>query len=497
MNRSVLAIALGFTFSLLSATSFAIGLEQKGNPDTQPSSMPSYGMEVSSRTALKSLLPAGWQLFVHQSVKLPETLSWKIGDTWTAVLAEFATNNSLSILVDWDTKMVLVRTDEVAVQERATRAEIAQAASTPLPRFNDAVSPKDEQRLAAAKNSLPTPTVPKEAVASALKPTEPAPAVSLPTTMVAVASTVPSSIISSKTTATTAMVPKEAELMHAASSSPIQVNAQTLSKAEQKPTEEDASLPAKSLPVIRTNPTPLMVAEQKEAAVKNPPKLASTTEFSYTQPVALNKPAARKVAQAIAHRYNLRLVWAAPEVDLQGPVTLLAQSAQEDTALLDKALGVYSPVVFEVSLNEKVLRVLPRELAGTKRTVQQAQAVPVTSVATSAQAPASQVEILKESNLSQPQSEQAQAKADLAPKMTLSLHEKEPLEDALVRFARAQGYTLEWNVAGGFEANREMTFEGNTIVQILSQLLPPLGISADVYTRDKHIIVRPGESRDR
>ena len=496
MNRSVLAIALGFTFSLLSATSFAIGLEQKGNPDTQPTPMPSYGMEVSSRTALKSLLPGGWQLFVHQSVKLPETLSWKIGDSWTAVLAEFATNNSLSVLVDWDTRRVLVRTDEVAVQERATRAEIAQAASTPLPRFNDAVSSKDEQRLAAAKNSLST-SVPKESVAAALKPTEQAPAVSLPTTMVAVASTVPSSPTSLTTTATTVTVPKEAELRPTASASQIQVNAQTLSKAEQKSTKEDASLTTKSLPVIRTNPTPLMVAEQKEAAVKSPPKLASTTEFSYTQPVALNKPAARKVAQAIAYRYNLRLVWAAPEVNLQGPVTLLAQSAQEDTALLGKALGVYSPVVFEVSLNEKVLRVLPRELAGTKRTVQQAQAEPVTSVAMSAQAPASQVEVLKESNLSQPQSEQAQVKVDLAPKMTLSLHEKEPLEDALVRFARAQGYTLEWNVAGGFEANREMTFEGNTIVQILSQLLPPLGISADVYTRDKHIIVRPGESRDR
>ncbi len=463
MNRPVHALALGLALAFGSLASHATGLEQKGRPDSQLSTMPTYGMEVPARTALKSVVPAGWQLFVHQSAKLPETMSWKLGDAWPKVLSDLAAAQELSVLIDWDEKRVLVRTHDVSVQEQATRAEITQAAVTPLPRFEEARSDKQAERAARKQ-----PVAPQAPVAAAASTTA-APRVNAPAEM------------------------SEASRM-----------AQDESRRRQELEQQTASQVdvTRTLPVIRSNPTPAMVTAQEAAAAKHPPKLVSTPEFSYTQPVALNRPPARKVAQAIANKYNLRLVWAAPEVQLQGPVTLLAQSARDDVRLLSKALGVFSPVFFEVAENERVIRVLPRELANLRPS---APAVVAAPAAVSSPLPPVAVAVDISPTAAAPAVASSAALAPtplpalaVAPaKLHLRVGEREPLEDALVRFVRAQGYTLEWKVTGGFEANRAMAFEGESLVQVLSQLLPPLGISADVYTRDKHIVVRPGESRDR
>ncbi len=458
-RRPAKHFAIGLALSLLSSAVFALGLEQKGQPEAQLSTMPNYGMEVPSRSALKTVIPAGWQLFVHQSAKLPETMSWKLGDPWPRVLAELAQQNKLSVLLDWEERTVLIRTEDVAVEERATRQEIAQAAVTPLPKFEEALTSKqaekrDEKKAQRAKQ--------EQQLAAA----KPHPAV---------------------------QPPQSESARMAAEEARRQAELATVAVHEAANT--------KALPVIRTNPTPQMVTAQQAAAAKNPAKLASTSEFSYTQPVALNRPAARKVAQSIANKYNMRLVWAAHEFNLQGPVTLLARNAEEDARLLEKAIGVYGPVVIEVAANEKVIRVLPRALARTGQPATAVAVLPTASIGASADAATPAVEILAAAPAPTPLPEKANTAASTpkpaAPKLVLSLAEKEPLEDALVRFTRSQGYTLEWKVEGGFEANRAMAFEGESLVQVLSQMLPPLGVSADVYTRDKHIVVRPGEARDR
>jgi hypothetical protein len=226
------------------------------------------------------------------------------------------------------------------------------------------------------------------------------------------------------------------------------------------------------------NPTQAMVAAQAEAAQKAPaPALASSADFRYSASVALNKPSARTVAQAIANRFNLRLVFAMPEFKLKGPVTLLAESAEQDVMLLQKAIGRFGPAVLEVSAAENVLRVVPRHGAPMliEEPVLQATAA---SVVAGGQAVPAGAEPAKES---------------VPAPLVLTLNEAEPLEDALARFARAQGYTLEWKVDGGFEASRAMHFSGSSVAQVLSEVLPNLGLSADVYTRDKHIVVRPAD----
>lgn len=477
-RRPVHAFALGLAFSLLTSAAFALGLEQKGQPETQLNTMPNYGMEVPSRAALKTIIPAGWQLFVHQSAKLPETISWKLGDPWPRVLAELSQQNQMSVLIDWDARTVLIRTEDVAVQERATRQEIAQAAVTPLPKFEDAVTSQQAAKRETKKQA-------SARAAEATRAAEAAKAAAAQTTAVAQATPRVTPQVASDE------VRRQTEL------------AQVSSKEAQT---------TKSLPVIRTNPTPQMVSAQQAAAAKNPAKLASTAEFSYKQAIALNKPPARRVAQAIASKYSLRLVWAAPEFNLQGPVTLLARNAEEDARLLQKAIGAYGPVVLEVGPG--VLRVVPRALAlaagGVSAVIlpealAMESAEPSTSSSSSIKAAAEDLlgEVLSPglaadaANLLEKANSAISTKKPPAPKLVLTLNEKEPLENALVRFARAHGYTLEWKVEGGFEANRTMVFEGESLVQVLSQMLPPLGVSADVYTRDKHIVVRPGEARDR
>jgi len=243
------------------------------------------------------------------------------------------------------------------------------------------------------------------------------------------------------------------------------------------------------LPVIRSNPTPMMVEAQSKAAEKKP-AMRSTEDFTYSGPSAWNKPSSRQLAQGIANKFGLRLVWAAPAEQLRGPVTLLGASAKQDVHLLNRALGPFAAVELELIEQDKVLRAVPRGGVPGEWLSDAAADWPGTQVAAGADStPGSAVALgpLGDAAVSGP----------AAPLLSMTIAEGASLEDALIVFARDQGFTLEWKVDGGFEAGRTLSYSGNTLVQVLAQALPPLGISADVYTRDKHIVIRPGEARDR
>lgn len=124
----VLALVLAF-----GGSAFAASLEQLGVADSAPASLQTYGVDVPVKTGLKSLLPDGWQIFVHRSAQLPETISWGVDQTWPQAFEAIARKHALSVLVDWSERAVYVRSPEVALEEGAKRAEIAQAATTPLP----------------------------------------------------------------------------------------------------------------------------------------------------------------------------------------------------------------------------------------------------------------------------------------------------------------------------------------------------------------------------
>lgn len=389
-------ISVSVAFSVQAAT-----LESHGRPDPKIDLMSSYGVNVATRQGLRTVIPAGWQLFVHKSVELPSVMSWKVGDPWTKVLSDFAANNSIAVLLDWEKKTVLLRSSEVAQEESSRRHEISREATTPLPRFasGDPSALQQEQAHAQLQSQITRDTGPQQAVTPSLA----------------------------------------------------------------------------HLPVIPTTP-PASPPTAPQSAVPGVPvqDVGKGGEFSYTSAMSSNRPSARAVAQGIANKFNYRLVWAAPEFNLQGPVTLLAEDPEQDVKLLQNAIGKLGPVALEVSTAERVIRALPREAALASLDTRQ--------------------KLLDAAEEKYAPREIGIVGAFIKPKLILQVGEREPLEDALVRFTRAHGYTLEWKVEGGFEANRNMTFEGGSVAEVLTEVLPTLGLSADIYTRDNHIVVRPGNA---
>lgn len=372
-----LSPAFACAFALcLALTAHASTLEQRGSPEPAPATMATYGFDVSPRLGLKSVVPSGWRLFIHQSAALPSSMNWRLGDPWTGVLASFAASSGLNVLVDWEQRQVLIRPADVAASERDTRSQIHHAATTPLPRFApEAVSP-----------AVPAGTV------AALAPA--------------------------------ASVREAREVV----------------------------------PVIRVNPTPSMVSEARARELNSPPKLMSNSDFSYQAAVAVNKPSARHMAQAIANRFNVRLYWDAPEYQLMGPLTLLSNSAEQDVELLQKALGWYSPVVVSYDSQRHFIRAVSR-----------------------AHAPD-----LAMRELSQPHGGTAATKQ----KLGVTVKYQESVEEVLARFLRDQGYTMEWKVPGSFHANKDLSYEAETVQALLGKMLPAMGLTADLFSRERHVVVR-------
>lgn len=667
MNRPrilVLAIALALPW----VSSYSAGIETRGQPTGVAPALGNYGMGVPTRAALKGMMPPGWRVYVHQGAPLPETLDWSMADTWLQALDRLARTSSLAVLVDWDGHTVMLRTTEVALQEEATRQEIAQAAVTPLPRFtpdtpvaaatqtltvsgapqadapavagavssdgpvavatpvaiaptpviaqapvSDGVSPPSGTPVVVAVADTATPALhsplkPPVAVEAAIPPaiavpTSPAPDAIAPTPVIAqgpssagnsppspapvvaaLADTTPtatdpvpapalkgiaaaapaSSAVASVTVTAPALTPAPtpaaalAQLqaysaaldaapplfmrdgLSGSSAYDAEVSARMAQYRAPLNMDDVVSAPARTatplqgreapvalvaasaptapapstvaspsadvapivMPAIRTNPTNDMVFAQASAVASKPVKLVSTDEFTYTQAVAFNKPSLKKVVQAIAFKHKLRLVWAYDtDYQLKGPVTLLAQSAAQDIELLQKALGRGVPLKLEISADGQVLK-------GYKQGALRPATGPVTA-ATGAPAVAEGSEVAEGSRIRDLAvfkllGIDREVAGLLGPDaqdpslhlLHLDLIPGQPLETALVRFAGEQGYTLDWQIEGGFDARHQLAYTGYTVAQVLVKVLPALGLSADVYTHDKHIVIRPGDSRN-
>jgi hypothetical protein len=643
-NTFALALALGLTSGLAPLTSFAAGLEQRGQPETAPVALPTYGVDVPIRSALKTVIPAGWQLFVHQSAKLPTSVSWTLGEVWPTVLGSIAETSNLAVLVDWEKHTVLIRTEAVAALEQETRSEIYLAATTPLPTFGATSTPAELDAVTAPATPLPVfvevasppepiesmvnvepaPLAPLEQLVSVNEPevekqvhpvvtaalewaarmnpqTTPAlldaPGLTPASNMAAknldapppgkvepekdvtpannVESDKPDSAalaslkrktelqaalhlaqvetaqlqaakhIAQEDAARQIALRKQAEVYAAeqrqVTGSPnpyndvmpgmpvsMQINGLPVGnsgKTSAPVTSTLAPAPAVALvarPVAMDTPMTVKVSVVAVpapvlAATTYPVQMKSTDKFNYVQAIALNKAPARKVAQAIAQKYGMRLVWAAPEVNLRGPVTLLAQSAEEDVFLLKKALGTSAGLSFDLQPGGKQLTVnstdtgyfhIADAVAPVSATLPGAAPALVTPADMPMDAPApvhalapleapfavSDLPAFSAPVISEPI---APLVSRVKPAFVLTLAANEPLENALVRMFKAHGYTYEWKVSGGFEAARQLVFEGESLAKVLSQVLPSLGVSADVYTSDKHVVVRPGEARDK
>lgn len=606
MTRPVHAFVLGVALSILGQAASATALEQSGNPESSISTMHNYGVGAPATRALRTVVPKGWETFVHPAANISGAqVNWKVGQAWTDVLEQFAKDNGLSIRVNWDEKSVFVRTPEIALEEGATRAELMQGATTPIPKFGEDVNKaaaKGESTYAvsleAAKSTpapfgtagyigstkllaeFPASAAPASQLAAetqnqqvAAKPAEPtaaaptnasapivASAPAAPAAVVVASATGPAVekaksgveepfVSAAKESAVTAPVGElrmrviteqgtaQASLPSAAQPAPAAPQEAAPALIPLKETAVAAVVPATTVTQVQASQVAASLISAGEPSVNSnvdtvaavAPALRASPDFIYTKPVALNKPLARKVAQGIAHKFHLRLMWAAPEVQLKGPVTLLGNSADEDVALLAKALGLYSDVVLEVPPGSGVLRVTSRsgeypllldnayEPASQLAAVGAADSAPAALVAAADPAPAStsssgdvpgasgssQVApvALPAANSTQsiatvdatvaPASVASAAVAADKEALSFVVYEGEQLEHALNRFANSKGYTVAWQVPGGFEAAGNRTYTGESVADVLSKVLPQLGVSADIYKSESHIIVRP------
>lgn len=167
-----LALALGGPLS-----AHAQSLSQIGSPEAAAPQLKTYGADVPIKSGLKSLAPAGWEVMVHRSAELPETISWRPEDTWVSALASFADNNNLSLKIDWAKKIIFIRSRAAALEDGAREKEIANAATTPLPSYRD-----KPVKAVAAEQPAPAVTATVREAPPAAKPpgSEPKPPAPIP-----------------------------------------------------------------------------------------------------------------------------------------------------------------------------------------------------------------------------------------------------------------------------------------------------------------------------
>lgn len=346
MTKTILAVLLALSLAPLASA----------GAEPQVQHLPSFGIDVPTAQALKTVIPAGWQVTIEPGFILPKAVSWSMGEPWTHVVEMLGPTR-----VSWDARSVVIGRGE---------------GTTPL------------------------------VIRPAVQP-----------------------------------VPVEA---------------------------------------------PMPVAGQ-----------------AYVRPVAFEKPMARAAARSIAEKYKLVLRWVGPDFQLAGPVTLLGNSAEQDIALLNTAIGLNGPMAVQLDATDGEVLAMPRasmeqaeqQAAHMQPAVHSSPSEEVAATAPRAGPPISHPAALVRLATAvpaEPVHPLAPAKfVAPVPALTLKLSKGEPLETALNRFIASQGFHLDWKVAGGYRTNSDASFTGSTMEAVLAEVLPPLKLSANAYTQSKQVVIYP------
>lgn len=536
------------------APAWAAPLEQIGTPDASVATMQTYGVDVPVKTALKTLLPAGWQLFVHRSVELPATASWTVGQNWVEALEAFARKNKQSVLLDWGARAVYFRSAEVALEEGARRAQLAQAATTPLPRLQPAASPPADPTPASPMlpgTAAPVPNEPAAAPIVESQPTfvraqlqpvlanpspaqpaatpaaGPGPANAMPTTTLVPAPAVSASAPAAPVTNAQSVTPNARRVFQVV---PIRI-AEAARAAS--PTQESAAQSAH-----QASPT--------AAAARHTPEtqLDATPAVPAVQPVALgsmsfNRASVDEVLLHAGRLHGYSVSFEAPPARFPGAVTLLGADMGEELRLAARAMGPGSPVRFELYRDSQVVRILPAApgvpvltvatrpftgvlaarpmtTSGTSAVERLAPSAAAPSVANSTptptralvtpagEAPGAQsvaAVALPATNVATtvaaPNSGQVPETVSVvapatasAPVLSLEVRKGESLRDALAAFLKVQGLELKWTPVEDLRASWPVSLQGESVSAVLNALMPKVNLSADIYLPSSLVVVR-------
>jgi hypothetical protein len=124
--------------------------------------------------------------------------------------------------------------------------------------------------------------------------------------------------------------------------------------------------------------------------------------------------------------------------------------------------------------------------------VKKAATAPVEPIAASKPASGSSVPELASKDAAA--STKAEPAQEAMKSLTLNVPKGASLETEVRAFLTAQGYELLWQVPETLEANWPVVATGATITEVLGQVIPHLGLSADVIVPSKVVFVRPGDA---
>ena len=459
MHRTPLRSAVFVSLLLGAAAAPSFGDVFHVGEQVAAPALSTYGMQVPPSRALRGILPADWRLQVEPGVTLSEKVSWGPSDTWLTVLERVATRAGADAYVDWSTRTIVLRLagKQIGSTPAPSRATGVRASDTPAP------------------ETTAIPTAPA-AEAPHQRPTPPPP-VPLPSPSL-------------------------------------------------EPIEVDVPVPAVDVDA-------LVIASSKSPA--GPAR-------------AFNRAPLREPLEALAQRHGLTLIYEAGDISLPGPLTLmLGEDLGEDLKLLERALGPTVPLSITLYRAEKELVVglsdgepffasvdarpqpkpsilarlfrrvptlaqEPRALSAAialrpeshakpevegadmpeSAPVRVAHEAPPASLAVSTASVPSTVSVPSMASMPVVEAEATTEQASPAPQpaITFELIPGERLSVALERLFANQGWTLVWKVSGDFEAAAPARVQGNSIAEVLRQLLPQLGLSADLYTPSRYAVIR-------
>ena len=488
LKPRLLAVAV---LAVITSSAFA-SVDTAGTPDLAVSVLRTYGVDVPTRAGLKTIVPQGWTLLIHKSANLPQTISWKPDEPWTAVLDDLSAKNNLAVRMDWATKTVTVMSPEVAAQQKAKETEILQAAKTPLP----SLAPESAKPSSVTAK---TDGVAQVGVPPIIKQGSPSTAGAAP----------------ASTTASTKapLVDQLASLKQMAATQPVAPTAATT------PALAPTIAPTAAPVAVAQGPVQASVQPRINPPVAQPSLAAAALAAQSVMPrnVAASQVGGsmKDLLAQVAARYGYILSWEAPDVEIPGAVTLLGVDVGEDARLLQKAMGMNStPVSIQVYRSSSVIRVVPRSRGseavailespynGPVSAYRARASAPAPVYAENGNAPAltqgADLNVatvnVGSSAASAPQY-RAVADTHIAPvTVKLTVLKGESLANSLKTFFMSQGWDLQWKATSDLQADYPVAIEAADGKEVMKKLLPHLGLVADFYTQSKTVVIRNSDS---
>jgi hypothetical protein len=201
---------------------------------------------------------------------------------------------------------------------------------------------------------------------------------------------------------------------------------------------------------------------------------------------------------AVAKRHGLTLLYEAREQRLPGPVTLMfGDDLAADLSLLAQALGPRVPLQITEFRAEKQLLVRDAFVGSFSSLAARPLAPPPpkrTLLARWFGRPPARGGAKSTAAIaaSDPSAEQPPSDGALVPApapIVFELPQGERLSVGLERFLKSQGWSLVWPGQTDLEAITLTRIEGTSMKDVLEQLLSPLGLAVDLYTRSPRFAV--------